>query len=95
MYKFIFMSLIWLLMVGLGILYIFFEDVVKIVILGYVVVCVVVVIVMVVMGYFVGKMMKMYLVDVVIVIGCYSGLGGMGDVVILLVFNCMLFMLFV
>lgn len=82
-------------MVGLGLLYILLKDVVVVFLVGYVVVCVLVVFIMVVLGFFVGKVMKMYLVELVIVIGCYSGLGGIGDVVILLVLNCMELMLFV
>jgi malate:Na+ symporter len=81
-------------MVGLGILYIPLEDVVKIVTPGYVVVCAAVVIAMVATGYFVGKMMKMHPVDAAIVTGCHSGLGGTGDVAILSASNRMSLMPF-
>jgi malate:Na+ symporter len=94
MYKFISTSLTWPLMVGLGILYIPLEDVVKIVTPGYVVVCAAVVIAMVATGYFVGKMMKMHPVDAAIVTGCHSGLGGTGDVAILSASNRMSLMPF-
>ncbi|MBF9298417.1 2-hydroxycarboxylate transporter family protein [Mammaliicoccus sciuri] len=83
LYKFISTSLTWPLMVGLGMLYIPLEDVVKIVTPAYVIVCASVVFVMMLSGYFVGKLMKMYPVDAAIVTGCHSGLGGTGDVAIL------------
>jgi len=83
LYKFISTSLTWPLMVGLGMLYIPLEDVVKIVTPAYVIVCASVVFIMMLSGYFVGKLMKMYPVDAAIVTGCHSGLGGTGDVAIL------------
>ncbi|MBF0813052.1 malate permease [Staphylococcus sp. KY49P] len=83
LYKFISTSLTWPLMVGLGMLYIPLEEVVKIVSPAYIVICASVVITMIGSGFFVGKLMKMYPVDAAIVTGCHSGLGGTGDVAIL------------
>ncbi|MCD8907679.1 2-hydroxycarboxylate transporter family protein [Staphylococcus arlettae] len=83
LYKFVSTSLTWPLMVGLGMLYIPLEDVVKIVTPAYAIICASVVITMVSSGYFVGKLMNMYPVDAAIVTGCHSGLGGTGDVAIL------------
>ncbi|MGM7723710.1 2-hydroxycarboxylate transporter family protein [Metabacillus sp. Hm71] len=94
LYKFVSTSLTWPLMVGLGILYIPLEDVVKIVTPAYVVVCTAVVVAMVGTGYIVGKFMKMYPVDSAIVTGCHSGLGGTGDVAILSASNRMSLMPF-
>ncbi|MGX1195678.1 Na+/citrate or Na+/malate symporter [Metabacillus sp. SLBN-84] len=94
LYKFISTSLTWPLMVGLGILYIPLEDVVKIVTPGYILVCISVVVAMVTTGYFTGKLMKMYPVDSAIVTGCHSGLGGTGDVAILSASNRMSLMPF-
>lgn len=94
MYKFTSSSLTWPLMVGLGMLYIPLEDVVKIVTPSYVMVCVAVVLAMVTTGYFVGKLMKMHPVDSAIVTGCHSGLGGTGDVAILSASNRMSLMPF-
>ncbi|WP_078411816.1 2-hydroxycarboxylate transporter family protein [Priestia abyssalis] len=94
LYKFVSTSLTWPLMVGLGILYIPLEDVVKIVTPAYVVVCIAVVVAMVGTGYVVGKIMKMYPVDSAIVTGCHSGLGGTGDVAILSASNRMSLMPF-
>jgi malate:Na+ symporter len=94
MYKFVSTSLTWPLMVGLGILYIPLEDVVKIVTPAYVVICTAVVVAMVGTGYIVGKFMKMYPVDAAIVTGCHSGLGGTGDVAILSASNRMSLMPF-
>ncbi|WP_323707123.1 2-hydroxycarboxylate transporter family protein [Mammaliicoccus vitulinus] len=83
LYKFVSTSLTWPLMVGLGMLYIPLEDVIKIVTPAYIVICASVVLTMITSGYFVGKLMKMYPVDSAIVTGCHSGLGGTGDVAIL------------
>jgi malate:Na+ symporter len=94
LYKFISTSLTWPLMVGLGMLYIPLEDVVKIITPAYVLVCSVVVITMVGTGYLVGKFMNMYPVDSAIVTGCHSGLGGTGDVAILSASNRMSLMPF-
>jgi malate:Na+ symporter len=94
LYKFVSSSLTWPLMVGLGMLYIPLEDVVKIVTPSYVIVCVSVVIAMVTTGYFVGKILKMHPVDSAIVTGCHSGLGGTGDVAILSASNRMSLMPF-
>lgn len=94
LYKFVSTSLTWPLMVGLGILYIPLEDVVKIVTPAYIVVCTAVVVAMVGTGYIVGKVMKMYPVDAAIVTGCHSGLGGTGDVAILSASNRMSLMPF-
>ncbi|GAA3313430.1 hypothetical protein GCM10020331_003550 [Ectobacillus funiculus] len=87
LYKFVSTSLTWPLMVGLGILYIPLEDVVKIVTPAYVVVCSAVVVAMVGTGYVVGKFMNLYPVDSAIVTGCHSGLGGTGDVAIFISFQ--------
>ncbi|MCI2255968.1 2-hydroxycarboxylate transporter family protein [Domibacillus sp. PGB-M46] len=94
LYKFVSTSLTWPLMVGLGMLYIPLEDVVKIVTPAYVIVCAAVVISMVATGYFVGKFMKMHPIDAAIVTGCHSGLGGTGDVAILSASNRMSLMPF-
>ncbi|MBZ5752481.1 MULTISPECIES: 2-hydroxycarboxylate transporter family protein [Metabacillus] len=94
LYKFVSTSLTWPLMVGLGLLYIPLEDVVKIVTPAYVVICAAVVVAMVGTGYIVGKFMKMHPVDAAIVTGCHSGLGGTGDVAILSASNRMSLMPF-
>lgn len=94
LYKFISTSLTWPLMVGLGIMFIPLEDVVKIVTPGYILVCASVVFAMVGTGYITGKFMKMHPVDSAIVTGCHSGLGGTGDVAILSASNRMSLMPF-
>jgi len=94
LYKFVSGSLTWPLMVGLGLLYIPLEDVVKLVTIPYIIVCMSVVLAMIGTGYVVGKFMKMYPVDAAIVTGCHSGLGGTGDVAILSASNRMSLMPF-
>ncbi|OLS37297.1 2-hydroxycarboxylate transporter family protein [Bacillus sp. MRMR6] len=94
LYKFVSTGLTWPLMVGLGMLFIPLEDVVKIVTPAYVAVCMSVVLAMVGTGYFVGKFLNMHPVESAIVTGCHSGLGGTGDVAILSASNRMSLMPF-
>ncbi len=94
LYKFVSTGLTWPLMVGLGMLFIPLEDVVKIVTPAYVVVCMSVVVAMVGTGYIVGKFLHMHPVESAIVTGCHSGLGGTGDVAILSASNRMSLMPF-
>ena len=94
LYKFVSGSLTWPLMVGLGLLYIPLEDVVKLITPAYILICASVVLAMVTSGFFVGKLMKMFPVDAAIVTGCHSGLGGTGDVAILSASNRMSLMPF-
>lgn len=94
LYKFVSTSLTWPLMVGLGMLFIPLEDVVKIVTPAYVVICMSVVVAMVGTGYLVGKFLNMHPVESAIVTGCHSGLGGTGDVAILSASNRMSLMPF-
>lgn len=94
LYKFVSTSLTWPLMVGLGMLFIPLEDVVKIVTPAYVVICMSVVVAMVGTGYVVGKFLNMHPVESAIVTGCHSGLGGTGDVAILSASNRMSLMPF-
>lgn len=94
LYKFVSGSLTWPLMVGLGLLFIPLEEVVKLVTIPYIIICASVVFAMIGTGYLVGKFMKMFPVDAAIVTGCHSGLGGTGDVAILSASNRMSLMPF-
>ncbi|MCR8843293.1 2-hydroxycarboxylate transporter family protein [Paenibacillus sp. SC116] len=89
LYKFVSTSLTWPLMVGLGMLYVPLNDVVKVISPGYILVCASVVIAMVGTGFFIARFMNMYPVESAIVTGCHSGLGGTGDVAILSASNRM------
>lgn len=89
MYRFISASLTWPLLVGLGVLYTPWKDVVAAVTPAYIAICASTVLAMVTSGFFVGKMMNMYPIEAAIVTGCHSGLGGTGDVAILSASNRM------
>jgi malate:Na+ symporter len=82
-YRFIAANLTWPLLVGLGVLYMPFEDVLAAVTPGYILICASTVTAMVASGFWAGKLMKMYEVEAAIVTACHSGLGGTGDVAIL------------
>lgn len=88
-YKLMSSSFTYPLMVGLGMLYIPLDDVVKVIDISYVLICASVVLAMFSAGWFVGKLMKMFPIDAAIVTGCHSGLGGTGDVAILSASNRM------
>ena len=83
MYKFIAGNLTYPLLVGLGILYVPWNDLISAFTFGYFCICVSAVTAMVSSGWFVGYLMNMYQVESAVVTACHSGLGGTGDVAIL------------
>lgn len=84
MYRFLVTSLMWAVLVGLGILYTPWKDVVGVLTdPGYILICASTVVTMILSGFYIGKVMKMYEVEAAIVTCCHSGLGGTGDVAIL------------
>ncbi|CAI8831287.1 Citrate/malate transporter [compost metagenome] len=93
-YKLVSSAFIWPVMIGLGMLYVPLDSVVKVFSVGYVLVCVSVVVSMTVAGFFIGNLMKMYPIESAIVTCCHSGLGGTGDVAILSASNRMSLMPF-
>lgn len=93
-YKLVSSAFIWPVMIGLGMLYVPLDSVVKVFSVGYVVVCTSVVIAMTLAGFLVGNLMKMYPIESAIVTCCHSGLGGTGDVAILSAANRMSLMPF-
>ncbi|WP_033577954.1 2-hydroxycarboxylate transporter family protein [Dickeya chrysanthemi] len=93
-YKFVSSSLVWPLMIGLGMLYVPLESVVAVFSIGYVVVCGSVVLSMALISFFIAPYLKMYPVEASIVTSCHSGLGGTGDVAILSASNRMSLMPF-
>lgn len=93
-YKLVSAAFIWPVMIGLGMLYVPLDSVVKVFSIGYVLVCLSVVVSMTVAGFFIGNLMKMYPIESAIVTCCHSGLGGTGDVAILSASNRMSLMPF-
>ncbi|MBP2661408.1 MAG: Citrate carrier protein [Firmicutes bacterium] len=89
MYKFVAASLTWGLMVGLGVLYTPWGDVIAALTPAYALTVIATVIAMVASGFYIGKVMNMYPVESAIVTACHSGLGGTGDVAILSASNRM------
>jgi len=89
MYKFIAASLTWGLMVGLGVLFTPWGDVVAALTPGYAITVAATVLSMIASGFFIGRYMNMYPVESAIVTACHSGLGGTGDVAILSASNRM------
>jgi malate:Na+ symporter len=93
-YKLVSSAFIWPVMIGLGMLYVPLDSVVKVFSVGYVMVCLAVVVAMTMAGFLVGNLMKMYPIESAIVTCCHSGLGGTGDVAILSAANRMQLMPF-
>lgn len=83
LYRFIASSLTWALLVGVGVLYTPWQDVVAAITPAYVITIIATVLTMVCSGFYVGKLMNMYPIETAIVTACHSGLGGTGDVAIL------------
>ncbi|WEK12167.1 MAG: 2-hydroxycarboxylate transporter family protein [Candidatus Pseudomonas colombiensis] len=88
-YKLVSTAFIWPVMIGLGMLYVPLDSVVKVFSVGYLVVCTSVVVAMTLAGFFIGNLLKMYPIESAIVTCCHSGLGGTGDVAILSASNRM------
>lgn len=93
-YKLVSSAFIWPVMIGLGMLYVPLDSVVKVFSVGYVMVCLSVVVAMTIAGFLVGNLMKMFPIESAIVTCCHSGLGGTGDVAILSAANRMQLMPF-
>jgi malate:Na+ symporter len=89
MYKFIATNMTYPLLVGLGVIYVPWNDLVAAFTLQYFIICTVTVLAMVSSGWFVGRLLNMYQVESAVVTACHSGLGGTGDVAILSACNRM------
>lgn len=83
MYKFMTKNLTFAILVGLGALFVPWNQMIDSMTPGYFVICAVTVLTMILSGFAVGLWMKMYPVESAIVTACHSGLGGTGDVAIL------------
>ncbi|MFB0826055.1 2-hydroxycarboxylate transporter family protein [Chromobacterium violaceum] len=89
MYQFMTSNLTYAILVGLGTLFVPWNQMVASVTPGYVLLCAVIVLAMVASGFGIGLLLKMYPVESAIVAACHSGLGGTGDVAILSAANRM------
>lgn len=83
MYKFMTSNMTYPLLVGLGILYVPWKDLIGAFTIGYFCICTSAVLAMISSGWFIGKFLNMYQVESAVVTACHSGLGGTGDVAIL------------
>lgn len=82
-YRFIATSLTWALLVGVGVLYTPWQDVIACITPAYVLTVVATVLSMIASGFYVARFVKMYPIESAVVTACHSGLGGTGDVAIL------------
>lgn len=89
LYRFITSSLTWPLLVGVGVLYTPWKDVIAAITPAYIATCFATVAAMITSGFCIAKYLKMYPVESAIVTACHSGLGGTGDVAILSASNRM------
>lgn len=83
LYKFVSSSLTYPLLVGIGVIYTPFADLVRAITPAYILICISIVWAMMASGFFIGKFINMYPIEASLVTGCHSGLGGTGDVAIL------------
>ena len=89
MYKFMTSNLTYAILVGLGTLFVPWNQMISSLTPGYFLICGSIVLAMVASGFGIGFLMKMYPVESAIVTACHSGLGGTGDVAILSASNRM------
>jgi malate:Na+ symporter len=82
-YKFMSTNLTFAILVGLGTLFVSWDQLVSAFSPAYFVICTAIVLSMIASGFFVGAWLRMYPVESAIVTACHSGLGGTGDVAIL------------
>lgn len=88
-YRFAALNLTPAILVGLGAIYVAWDQLLLALTPGYFTVCAVTVLAMVATGFATGFVMRMYPVEAAIVTSCHSGLGGTGDVAILSASNRM------
>lgn len=88
-YKFVSGTLTWPLLIGVGVVYTNWGNLISTISVGYIAICIGAVVSMTVSGFFIGKLMNMYPVEASLVTTCHSGLGGTGDVAILSAANRM------
>ncbi len=89
LYRFIASSLTWPLLVGVGVLYTPWKDVIAAITIPYILTVFATVSAMIASGFFIAKYLKMYPIESAVITGCHSGLGGTGDVAILSAANRM------
>lgn len=89
MYRFVAVNLTPAILVGLGALFISWNQLVASLSPGYFVVCAATVLALVSTAFVTGLLMRMYPVETAVVTVCHSGLGGTGDVAILSAANRM------
>ena len=83
MYKFMSTNLTFAVLVGLGTLFVSWDQLVAAFTPAYFVIVATTVLAMIASGFFVGAWLKMFPVESAIITACHSGLGGTGDVAIL------------
>lgn len=83
LYRFITTSLTWPLLVGVGVLYTPWKDVVAAITPAYIATVFATVMAMIASGFYIARYLKMYPIESAVVTACHSGLGGTGDVAIL------------
>ena len=89
MYRYMTSNLTFAILVGLGTLFVPWNQMINSLTFGYFLICASIVLAMVASGFGIGFLMKMYPVESAIVTACHSGLGGTGDVAILSASNRM------
>ncbi|MBZ7994220.1 2-hydroxycarboxylate transporter family protein [Campylobacter canadensis] len=82
-YQFVSKNLTWALLVGVGVIYTPWKDVIAAINIAFIVICFSVVTTMVLTGYFCARILNMFEIECSCVMLCHSGLGGTGDVAIL------------
>ena len=88
-YKFVALNLTPAILVGLGAIYVTWNQLLLALTPGYFIVCAVTVLGMIATGFATGFVMRMHPIEAAVISACHSGLGGTGDVAILSASNRM------
>lgn len=83
LYKFLSTTLVWALLVGVGIVYTQWSNMLSAFTLEYILICASTVISMTICGFYIGKYLNMYPIESALVTSCHSAFGGTGDIAIL------------
>lgn len=82
-YRFVATTLTWALLVGVGVLYTPWQDVLSAITPAYILTVIATVLSMIASGFYIARFVKMHPIESAVVTACHSGLGGTGDVAIL------------
>ncbi|ANE75310.1 2-hydroxycarboxylate transporter family protein [Dickeya solani] len=83
LYKFLSSTLVWALLVGVGVVYTPWKNVLSALTLEYIMICTSAVVAMTICGFYIGRFLNMHPIESALVTSCHAAFGGTGDIAIL------------